>query len=843
MMTEADVDLVRALPATPSRLSLDLTKLDATSPRKLLKKLQRRAPRNLKEHFRALDVDGSGTIEPKELHSMLQQQGFSQSESNSILKLLDPEGRGHVRYHDFFSAVHRPSPAVVRNDISPDAALARVRSLVTTKHEHLQRAFRQYDANHDGHIDKTEFESCMAAWGVHPADVATLQKAFDPTDVGAIDYKRFLHVVDGGDRDQTELANLHLPQHGQNKGRKTRKPGIEPAPDGSKGQSGPKTKAQLLHHLRTTAKVANPKDFFRKYDADGNGTLEQREIVSCLASLGWNEQDTEGLLRVLDPHSAGAVAYASFFDNVTAIDAPVVTTKSVDASFHTVVEMLAAKAKHIHHLFRRFDVDGDGTIDLTEFHTCLSHLGVLPVDAANVVAKFDPNQTGIIDFGQFRAAVLHHDTASEWAPLHLVAEKTVGVKQFPAKHNHKSPVFTSEAVPSVPATLHAHYLERLRLKHSDLRVAFRNYDKKKLGRLDRRAFEACLKSVGGRPEDIAAVWAHLAGDDDAVPFHSFAQSQTVAPPSPTKLQHKQGLRAHALDTLQKKTKVSSKALRALYRACDPDAVGVFAKERLRHEMQAQLKLSPDQVDTLLRHMPSQMEERDLAACLYKSSPYVGAARLHFKDAQRLLRLEETHPKQLRALFRTMDEDKTNQVVHTCLTSSALSGALKNAFGVEIPPERLAALIPPVATYSQVLQAAHAAVTAEPHETSSPIDFHGRLLGCRALLCPRATSDPSFLGHDMRPRDNAAAMRRSFPGPSDAAGLDSAGFHARCSALHIDTTAQDTPMDRDVAPRWKLKAVDGAHEKVGLGGGRKRMAARNIEHDHKMRSLLAHDASS
>ncbi|KDO33561.1 hypothetical protein SPRG_19193 [Saprolegnia parasitica CBS 223.65] len=760
---------------------------------------------------------------------------------------------------------------MMRNDTSPDAALARVRSLVTAKHEHLHRAFLQYDANHDGRIDKMEFETCMATWGVHATDVATLQKAFDPDGVGDIDYKRFLHVVAGDDRDRTELAHLHLPQHGQNKGKKAIKPGIEPAPKHTTmtGQSGPKSKAQLLHHLRTTAKVANPKDFFRKYDADGNGLLEQREIVSCLASLGWNTEDTDGLLRVLDPRGAGVVAYASFFDNISAIDAPVVTTKSVDASFNTVVETLAAKAKHIHHLFRRFDVDGDGTIDLAEFHTCLSRLGVLPVDAANVVAKFDPNHTGVIDFNRFRAAVLHHDTAAEWAPLHLVAEKTVGVKQFPAKHSHKSPLHASESATSVQATLHAHYLERLRLKHSDLRMAFRSFDKKKLGRLDRRAFEACLKSVGGQPDDIAAVWAHLAGDGDAVPFHRFAQSP-LAPlsPSPTKLQHKQGFRdalfplqipptsprAHeehavqsqALEALQKKTKVSSKALRALYRACDPDTVGVFSKERLRHEMQAQLQLSPDQVDTLLRHMPSQMEERDLAACVYRSPSHVSpvAPRLHFKDAQRLLRLEETHPKQLRALFRTMDEDKTNQVVHTSLTSSALSGALQSSFGIEIPPERLAALIPPVATYSQVLQAAHAAVKPEPQEATSPVDFHGRLLGCRAMPCPRAASDPAFLSHDMRPRDNVAAMRRPFPGPSNTAGLDSTGFHTRCSVIQVETTTTvEAGVDRDVAPRWKLKAVDGAHEKIGLGGGRKRMPARNTAHDHQMRSLLAHDASS
>lgn len=87
------------------------------------------------------------------------------------------------------------------------------------------------------------------------------------------------------------------------------------------------------------------------------------------------------------------------------------------------------------------------------------------------------------------------------------------------------------------------------------------------------------------------------------------------------------------------------------------------------------------------------------------------------------------------------------------------------------------------------------------------------------------------------------MRRPFPGHSDTAGLDSTGFHTRCSAIQVDTTAIEAGADRDVAPRWKLKAVDGAHEKIGLGGGRKRMAARNTEHDHQMRSLLAHDASS
>ncbi|OQR94194.1 hypothetical protein ACHHYP_01654 [Achlya hypogyna] len=843
---DSDVALVRALPRAPS-LALDFSKLttpfeQTKSPAALLRKLRRHGPRNLKELFRSLDKDGSGTLEPPELRAVLQTHGFSDAECARLIASLDPEQKGFVRYHDFFQQAQAPPAVAPIAAGSSDAAVARVRETFAAKRRNVADVFRQYDANHDGTIDGDEFARCMEICGVADADASALRSVFDPTGAGSIDYNQFLGVVAGHDAAATELSRLHLP-HEARRGRKAQ--AVKPLESSLPAAAGPKTRAQLLHQLRLTAKVANPKDLFRRYDLDGNGRLAPAEILACLAQIGWDPADATALVQVLDPRGSGDVAYASFFDTLQTIEAPPVPTKSVDASFDAVVSALSAKTKHVHRLFRRFDVDGSGSVDPVEFAQGLTDLGVLPEDIANVTSKFDPTQSGNIDFRAFASAVLHHDHAAEWAPLHLHAEKPQGVKHFPVPAA-TNPLVPEKAPVSIPHALHAHFLERLRLRHTDVRIAFRKFDACKLGRLDRAAFEACLRSVGGRADDIDQLWRHLAVDG-GVTFHTFAQSPPVQPLSPPK-PHKHVSQLHRANLYPLATKPASprareraevqeqvlealgghtKGLRQLYLACEPDTVGVFAKDRLRAELQRRLGLSSGQIDALIGHLPAQVEERDLAACLHGPAAVAVGSRVAHKDAERIRRLEETHAKQLRAAFHTVDETAIDQTVHTQLSPEALSTVLRTQFHVNIPPERIAALVPVSSTHSQLLQAVEAPAAAP----TSHVDFHGRLVGCRGMA-PRQASDPNFLAHDMRARD-CLLPRRTFPAASNAAGLASGAFGVRCS-VH-DPTAEPPPLEPAVAPRWKVKAVDGAHEKIGLGGGRKRMVPQ--PHTNSMAAIL------
>ncbi|KAF0684241.1 Aste57867_23767 [Aphanomyces stellatus] len=620
----------------------------------------------------------------------------------------------------------------------------------------------------------------------------------------------------------------------------------------------------LIQQMKANGK-RTVQDLFRQIDIDGSGTIDADEFHRGLASQGMAASHIAQLFAWLDPHKSGVVNYQTFFDHYYDQLPPPPVVMSTAQVLEKVQTTLSAKRHRLHKLFHAFDEDKNGTIDHAEFHHCLASLGLSTDEIDCVVGLFDPDGNGAIDYSEFTAAVLPLENATELGGLNLAREKPHGVKAFPPPPSLVQPLMLHEDADGgndEVAKLYHRMLDRLQLKHHDLRTAFRHFDSKRDGQFNFNSFQTCMGSIGSQVDDIRRVWVHLDPHETGfVPFHVFSQSKSPPRPSPPKPALLSPLvsavpqvtkRTHVQDKvrlqMERNFKQVARGVGDLYRRCRPDVVGVFDKRVLIRQLQTDYQLTWDEATLFCAYGPDQMMEKDLLACLNASStPPTDPTREPYKDAQRIVHVADTHGTALAQAFRQVSVDtRDHKIVYTKLSLPEVSDVLRHQFGHDVPPDRLEELMGTSddITYSQLVRIAQCHVLN--HETPGAMvplaktDFYGQPLGNRGAEDPsphakRHISDRAFLAHDMRIQDLPSPTKRSFPGPSTVAGLASGGFGVRCS---IEPMADEPePMPLPVAPRWPVKVVEAAHEKIGLGGGRKKMADLESQLHHDMKELI------
>ncbi|KAL6503021.1 Calcium-dependent protein kinase 17 [Orobanche hederae] len=138
----------------------------------------------LKEMFKGMDTDNSGTITLEELKQGLAEQGtkLSETEVKQLMEAADADGNGTIDYEEFITATMHMN----RMD----------------KEEHLYTAFQYFDKDNSGYITIEELEQALREFGMgDDKDIKEIISEVDADNDGRINYDEFAAMMKKGNPD------------------------------------------------------------------------------------------------------------------------------------------------------------------------------------------------------------------------------------------------------------------------------------------------------------------------------------------------------------------------------------------------------------------------------------------------------------------------------------------------------------------------------------------------------------------------------------------------------------------------------------------------------------------
>ncbi|GAA0153999.1 non-receptor serine/threonine protein kinase [Lithospermum erythrorhizon] len=136
----------------------------------------------LKQMFKGMDEDNSGTITLEELKEGLSKQGttLSEYEVKQLMEAADADGNGTIDYEEFITATMHMNKM--------------------DKEEHLYTAFQYFDKDNSGYITTEELEQALREFGMNDGnDIKEIVSEIDKDDDGQINYDEFVAMMKRGD--------------------------------------------------------------------------------------------------------------------------------------------------------------------------------------------------------------------------------------------------------------------------------------------------------------------------------------------------------------------------------------------------------------------------------------------------------------------------------------------------------------------------------------------------------------------------------------------------------------------------------------------------------------------
>ncbi|KAI5673808.1 hypothetical protein M9H77_14172 [Catharanthus roseus] len=138
----------------------------------------------LKQMFKGMDTDNSGTITLEELKHGLAKQGtkLSEYEVKQLMEAADADGNGTIDYEEFITATMHMN----RMD----------------REEHLYTAFQYFDKDNSGYITIEELEQALRDFGMSDGkDIKEIISEVDADNDGRINYDEFVAMMKKGNPD------------------------------------------------------------------------------------------------------------------------------------------------------------------------------------------------------------------------------------------------------------------------------------------------------------------------------------------------------------------------------------------------------------------------------------------------------------------------------------------------------------------------------------------------------------------------------------------------------------------------------------------------------------------
>merc|ERR1711899_207821 len=295
---------------------------------------------DVKAAFKSWDSDGDGEISFKELQAAVQRSGqkLTEEDINAIFVVGDADQNGSIDLQEFMAMMMPQSSDVV----------AKFRAIRKTVKD-VQNAFKQFDGDGDGSIDKNELTQGLSQVGNFTRqDIDTLFAAGDVDGDGKIDYEEFIALM---------------------------------CPSAS----------DIIEKFRAKYRNVNDvKAAFKRFDRNGDGALEKGELCDALKSSGESYSDVEvdAIFSLGDVDGDGEITLEEFIGLMSPSASSVV--QRISKSFRNLNDCKEA--------FKKIDRDNDGLLSKQEM------MQGNKFDAEEVNAIFelgDINGDGQIDMGEF----------------------------------------------------------------------------------------------------------------------------------------------------------------------------------------------------------------------------------------------------------------------------------------------------------------------------------------------------------------------------------------------------------------------------------------------------------
>merc|ERR1719438_269658 len=263
----------------------------------------------VQDAFNRFDVNKDGNISCEELRNGLNSSGlkFNDQEVMTVFAMADIDGDGEISLVEF-SALLGAGAATAPAAAAPSGGSLQFRSI-----DEVKNAFRRFDVNSDGHLDRNEFRQLVSSiTSGSDAEIDTLFKKGDIDNDGKIDYQ--------------ELIRLMFPQS-----------------------------AVTLQKLQQSFRSLNDvKAAFKRFDADGDGHITKSELQQVMN--GFSASEVESIFALGDKDSSGGIDYQEFIALMLP-NAPATISK-LAMSFRSV--------SNVKESFKKFDANGDGAISRSE---------------------------------------------------------------------------------------------------------------------------------------------------------------------------------------------------------------------------------------------------------------------------------------------------------------------------------------------------------------------------------------------------------------------------------------------------------------------------------------------
>ncbi|XP_060072888.1 calcium-binding protein LPS1-alpha-like [Ylistrum balloti] len=359
----------------------------------------------LREVFSLFDKDGRGTIDSRELGTILRSVGHNPTEAEvmACINEVDPDGRG-IDFSDFKSVMmsragiqdsneelHESFQVFDRegNGFIAESELRHVMTNLGEKltdeeitemlveagvdgegqinYEEYKDVFSLFDKNMDGVIDAMELGTILRQMGKNPTDADLL----DITGNGKLDFQEFLKMMEGYTKDissETQMAEL--------------KEAFKIFDDDGNGYI---THDEL--RLQADQMTEQHIEAFSLFDKDGDGFVSSKELGTVMRSLGQNptEAELQDMINEVDTDGNGTIDFPEFLT--------MMSRKIFDDD--SDAELKEA--------FRVFDSNGNGFIGAAELRHVMTNLGEKLTDeeVEEMIREADIDKDGQVNYEEF----------------------------------------------------------------------------------------------------------------------------------------------------------------------------------------------------------------------------------------------------------------------------------------------------------------------------------------------------------------------------------------------------------------------------------------------------------
>ncbi|GLE00301.1 hypothetical protein PINS_up009029 [Pythium insidiosum] len=202
---------------------------------------------------------------------------------------------------------------------------------------------------------------------------------------------------------------------------------------------------------------------------------------------------------------------------------------SSDAAATTTSETAIPAMATIQAFVQRLDRDQD--VLVSDFRKCLYALGVAADDAATLLDVLDPRGTGAIGGGEFAKTFL---SASAHSPTTQRQRRTEtdsngnNVIVAGKRDRDRSPTAGKDSLQV--REFHQRVIERVMVRYSSIKDAFRQYDTSRRGVLSYPQFRLFMRDLGFLGADVERLMHHLdASGQQCVAFNSFSNGTKHSP--------------------------------------------------------------------------------------------------------------------------------------------------------------------------------------------------------------------------------------------------------------------------------------------------------------------------